>query len=69
MLSAVYLRVKGGYLSKFTEDKDTFLFLISIKAGGSASTLLLPLCFILDPWWNRQWGTGAEQGIQDRSAQ
>jgi len=40
-------------ISKFTEDKDTFLFLISIKAGGFGLNLTAAdYVFILDPWWN-----------------
>ena len=51
-------------VSQFREDKDTKLFLISIKAGGVGLNLIeADYVFILDPWWN----PAGEQQAVDRS--
>lgn len=51
-------------VSQFREDKDTKLFLISIKAGGVGLNLIeADYVFILDPWWN----PAVEQQAVDRS--
>ncbi len=51
-------------VQQFREDKDTRLFLISIKAGGVGLNLVeADYVFILDPWWN----PAVEQQAIDRT--
>lgn len=51
-------------VQQFQEDKDTRLFLISIKAGGVGLNLTeADYVFILDPWWN----PAVEQQAIDRT--
>lgn len=51
-------------VSRFREDDDIRLFLISIKAGGVGLNLVeADYVFILDPWWN----PAVEQQAIDRS--
>lgn len=51
-------------VAEFQKNKDTKLFLISIKAGGVGLNLIeADYVFILDPWWN----PAVEQQAVDRS--
>ena len=50
-------------ISKFTNDPNIDVFLISLKAGGVALNLTAAsVVFLLDPWWN----PAVEQQAQDR---
>ncbi|XP_074368096.1 ATP-dependent helicase rhp16-like [Apium graveolens] len=57
------MRTRDAAITRFTEDPDCRLFLMSLKAGGVA--LDLPVAshvFLMDPWWN----PAVEQQAQDR---
>ena len=55
---------RGEIVKKFQEDKQTRVFLISIKAGGVGLNLTeADYVFILDPWWN----PAVEQQAIDRT--
>jgi SNF2 family DNA or RNA helicase len=55
---------RGEIVKKFQEDKNTRVFLISIKAGGVGLNLTeADYVFILDPWWN----PAVEQQAIDRT--
>jgi len=55
---------RGDIVKHFQEDKDTQVFLISIKAGGVGLNLTeADYVFILDPWWN----PAVEQQAIDRT--
>ena len=55
---------RNEVVRQFREDKDTRLFLISIKAGGVGLNLVeADYVFILDPWWN----PAVEQQAIDRT--
>ena len=46
-------RKRDEVISKFKNDPDMGVFLISLKAGGLGLNLTeASYCFILDPWWN-----------------
>eukprot|EP01112_Ceratiomyxa_fruticulosa_P009872 TRINITY_DN2592_c0_g1_i3.p1 TRINITY_DN2592_c0_g1~~TRINITY_DN2592_c0_g1_i3.p1 ORF type:complete len:120 (-),score=17.78 TRINITY_DN2592_c0_g1_i3:48-407(-) len=48
------LEQKNLAISRFNNDPETSVFLISLKAGGLALNLTIAnTCFLLDPWWNR----------------
>jgi len=49
----IYQQARDKYISKFTSDATTRVFLISLKAGGVALNLTVASAvFIMDPWWN-----------------
>ncbi|MFD2874399.1 DEAD/DEAH box helicase [Mucilaginibacter ximonensis] len=55
---------RGDVVKQFQEDKNTRVFLISIKAGGVGLNLTeADYVFILDPWWN----PAVEQQAIDRT--
>ncbi|MBE8721752.1 DEAD/DEAH box helicase [Sphingobacterium pedocola] len=55
---------RADAVQNFKEDKDTKIFLISIKAGGVGLNLTeADYVFILDPWWN----PAVEQQAIDRT--
>ncbi|WP_179412595.1 DEAD/DEAH box helicase [Mucilaginibacter sp. E4BP6] len=55
---------RGDIVKHFQEDKNTQVFLISIKAGGVGLNLTeADYVFILDPWWN----PAVEQQAIDRT--
>jgi SNF2 family DNA or RNA helicase len=55
---------RGDVVRQFQEDKNTRVFLISIKAGGVGLNLTeADYVFILDPWWN----PAVEQQAIDRT--
>lgn len=55
---------RADVVTRFREDDDTRLFLISIKAGGVGLNLVeADYVFILDPWWN----PAVEQQAVDRT--
>ena len=44
---------RDKYITRFTSDAETSVFLISLKAGGVALNLTVASAvFIMDPWWN-----------------
>eukprot|EP01102_Stenamoeba_stenopodia_P018745 TRINITY_DN6935_c0_g2_i1.p1 TRINITY_DN6935_c0_g2~~TRINITY_DN6935_c0_g2_i1.p1 ORF type:complete len:393 (+),score=78.42 TRINITY_DN6935_c0_g2_i1:78-1181(+) len=44
---------KAAAINKFNNDSGTYVFLISLKAGGVALNLTVAnYCFLMDPWWN-----------------
>jgi SNF2 family DNA or RNA helicase len=46
-------RDRAAHVSRFQEDPDCRLFLVSLKAGGLGLNLTAAdYVFILDPWWN-----------------
>ncbi|KAF5810036.1 putative DNA helicase chromatin remodeling SNF2 family [Helianthus annuus] len=50
-------------ITKFTDDRDCKVFLMSLKAGGVALNLTVAShVFLMDPWWN----PAVEQQAQDR---
>jgi hypothetical protein len=49
----IYPQARDKYISRFTSDATTRVFLISLKAGGVALNLTVASAvFIMDPWWN-----------------
>ena len=49
---------RDKYITRFTSDAETSVFLISLKAGGVALNLTVASAvFIMDPWWNSHHGS------------
>ncbi|KZV17715.1 hypothetical protein F511_01524 [Dorcoceras hygrometricum] len=54
---------RDAAITKFTEDTDCRIFLMSLKAGGVALNLTVAShVFLMDPWWN----PAVERQAQDR---
>lgn len=57
-------RDREGAVTRFKKDKNTRIFLISLKAGGTGLNLTeADYVYLVDPWWN----PAAEQQAIDRS--
>ncbi|KAL8105314.1 ATP-dependent helicase rhp16-like [Apium graveolens] len=57
------MKARDAAITRFTEDPDCRLFLMSLKAGGVALNLTVAShVFLMDPWWN----PAVEQQAQDR---
>ncbi|HMS16697.1 MAG TPA: C-terminal helicase domain-containing protein, partial [Planctomycetota bacterium] len=57
-------RDRGAAITRFQEDLECKVFLISLKAGGTGLNLVAAdYVFLLDPWWN----PAAEDQAADRA--
>lgn len=57
------LDMRDRMITKFTNDPEVTVFLMSLKAGGVALNLTCAShVFLMDPWWN----PAVEQQAQDR---
>ncbi|KAK9074056.1 hypothetical protein SSX86_006653 [Deinandra increscens subsp. villosa] len=57
------MAAREAAISRFTDDRDCKVFLMSLKAGGVALNLTVAShVFLMDPWWN----PAVEQQAQDR---
>lgn len=57
------MSAREAAITKFTEDSECRVFLMSLKAGGVALNLTVAShVFLMDPWWN----PAVEQQAQDR---
>ncbi|CAK9157995.1 unnamed protein product [Ilex paraguariensis] len=63
LVGSMSLGARDAAISKFTDDPDCRIFLLSLKAGGVALNLTVAShVFLMDPWWN----PAVEQQAQDR---
>ncbi|KAK4372724.1 hypothetical protein RND71_008108 [Anisodus tanguticus] len=57
------MAARDSAITRFTEDPDCRIFLVSLKAGGVALNLTVAShVFLMDPWWN----PAVERQAQDR---
>ncbi|KAK4354101.1 hypothetical protein RND71_026295 [Anisodus tanguticus] len=57
------MAARDSAITRFTEDPDCRIFLMSLKAGGVALNLTVAShVFLMDPWWN----PAVERQVQDR---
>ncbi|KAL8239398.1 hypothetical protein R6Q59_015965 [Mikania micrantha] len=57
------MAAREAAITRFTDDRDCKVFLMSLKAGGVALNLTVAShVFLMDPWWN----PAVEQQAQDR---
>ncbi|KAK6919345.1 Zinc finger, C3HC4 RING-type [Dillenia turbinata] len=63
LVGSMSLSARDAAISKFTDDPDCKIFLMSLKAGGVALNLTVAShVFLMDPWWN----PAVERQAQDR---
>ncbi|CAK9157997.1 unnamed protein product [Ilex paraguariensis] len=63
LVGSMSLCARDAAISKFTDEPDCRIFLMSLKAGGVALNLTVAShVFLMDPWWN----PAVEQQAQDR---
>uniref|UniRef100_M1APR5 DEXH helicase-like repair protein n=1 Tax=Solanum tuberosum TaxID=4113 RepID=M1APR5_SOLTU len=63
LVGSMSIAARDAAVSKFTEDSDCRILLMSLKAGGVALNLTVAShVFLMDPWWN----PAVEQQAQDR---
>ncbi|KAH0669746.1 hypothetical protein KY285_023905 [Solanum tuberosum] len=54
---------RDSAITRFTNDPDCIIFLISLKARGLSSNLIVAShVFLMDPWWN----VAVERQAQDK---
>ncbi|KAA8524696.1 hypothetical protein F0562_011119 [Nyssa sinensis] len=63
LVGSMSMSARDAAISKFTEDPECRIFLMSLKAGGVALNLTVAShVFLMDPWWN----PAVERQAQDR---
>ncbi|XP_015877766.1 ATP-dependent helicase rhp16 isoform X2 [Ziziphus jujuba] len=63
LVGSMSLAARDAAIKRFTEDSDSKIFLMSLKAGGVALNLTVAShVFLMDPWWN----PAVERQAQDR---
>ncbi|KAK6918853.1 Zinc finger, C3HC4 RING-type [Dillenia turbinata] len=63
LVGSMSLSARDAAISKFSDDPDCKIFLMSLKAGGVALNLTVAShVFLMDPWWN----PAVERQAQDR---
>ncbi|XP_009795273.1 DNA repair protein RAD16 [Nicotiana sylvestris] len=63
LVGSMSITARDSAITRFTEDPDCRIFLMSLKAGGVALNLTVAShVFLMDPWWN----PAVEQQAQDR---
>lgn len=63
LVGSMTMGARDAAITKFTEDPDCRIFLMSLKAGGVALNLTVAShVFLMDPWWN----PAVERQAQDR---
>lgn len=63
LVGSMSMSARDAAITRFTEDPDCKIFLMSLKAGGVALNLTVAShVFLMDPWWN----PAVERQAQDR---
>ncbi|GAB4859441.1 hypothetical protein Ancab_010907 [Ancistrocladus abbreviatus] len=63
LVGSMTMTARDAAITRFTEDADCRIFLMSLKAGGVALNLTVAShVFLMDPWWN----PAVERQAQDR---
>ncbi|GFY97509.1 helicase protein with RING/U-box domain-containing protein [Actinidia rufa] len=63
LVGSMTMNARDAAISRFTNDPDCRIFLMSLKAGGVALNLTVAShVFLMDPWWN----PAVERQAQDR---
>nr|XP_016451250.1 PREDICTED: ATP-dependent helicase rhp16-like [Nicotiana tabacum] len=63
LVGSMSIAARAAAVTRFTEDPDCSIFLMSLKAGSVALNLTVAShVFIMDPWWN----SAVERQAQDR---
>ncbi|XP_059661087.1 DNA repair protein RAD16 isoform X2 [Cornus florida] len=63
LVGSMTMGARDAAITRFTEDPDCKIFLMSLKAGGVALNLTVAShVFLMDPWWN----PAVERQAQDR---
>nr|GMC88267.1 DNA repair protein RAD16-like [Ipomoea batatas] len=63
LMGSMTMAARESAITKFTEDPECRIFLMSLKAGGVALNLTVAShVFLMDPWWN----PAVERQAQDR---
>uniref|UniRef100_A0A5B7BR46 Putative DNA repair protein RAD16 n=1 Tax=Davidia involucrata TaxID=16924 RepID=A0A5B7BR46_DAVIN len=63
LVGSMSMGARDAAITRFTEDPECRIFLMSLKAGGVALNLTVAShVFLMDPWWN----PAVEQQAQDR---